>query len=374
MLPVKAAAWGLIAWLLFPAGNGQLATPVPEDTAPTIKVDVAVVNVLASVRDRRGGLVSNLDKGDFEIREDGKPQEIVYFTRETTLPLTLGLLVDSSVSQENLIYREQEAAAKFFQQVLTPKDAAFLISFDIGVDLLQDVTGSVEMLENALGAIEVRGTGPSGGIGGPLPQIATGGTHLYDAVYLGATDVLQREAGRKALILISDGQDQGSMMERDDAIEAAQRTYVIIYGILFVDRSFYGFGGGYSGEGTLKKMAEETGGRMFRANNDRELADAFQQISDELRSQYSIGYTPINAVRDGSYRKIDLRVRRGGERTRQTGRNRRHTPPDISRRHLIEQRGQHARPAGADRMPQSDRATVDVHPRSIQVQLADQRY
>jgi VWFA-related protein len=302
------------ALLLVPALSGQKTSREPVDITPTIKVDVAVVNVLASVRDRRGRLVSDLDKADFEMREDGKAQQIVYFARETTLPLTLGLLVDSSVSQENLISREQQAAAKFFRQVLTPKDAAFLISFDIGVDLLQDVTGSVPMLENSLDAIVVRGTGPSGGIGGPFPQNSTGGTHLYDAVYLGATDVLQREAGRKALIVISDGQDQGSRMERDDAIEAAQRTDVIIYGILFWDRSFYGFGGGYSGEGILKKMAEETGGRIFRADNDLALADAFQQISDELRSQYSIGYTPLNAARDGSYRKVDLRVRRGGLR------------------------------------------------------------
>ena len=308
------AALGLAVLLTAPVLRGQQSASAPPDATPTIKVDVAVVNVVASVRDRRGRLVSNLDQSDFEIREDGKPQEIVFFDRETTRPLTLGLLVDSSVSQENLIYKEQEAAAKFFRQVLNTQDAAFLISFDIGVDLLQDVTGSVDMLENALDAIVVRGTGPSGGIGGPLPQITTGGTHLHDAVYLGATDILQREAGRKALILITDGQDQGSMMKRDDAIKAAQRTDVIIYGILFVDRAFYGFGGGYSGEGNLKKMAEETGGRMFRADNDVELADAFQQISDELRSQYSIGYRPLNAARDGSYRRIDVRIRSGGLR------------------------------------------------------------
>ena len=314
MLPFKAAAWGLIAWLLFPAGNGQLAAPIPDEATPTIKVDVSVVNVLCSVRDRRGRLVSNLDKADFEIREEGKPQQIVYFARETTLPLTLGLLIDSSVSQENLIGKEQEAAGKFFRQVLTPADAAFLISFDLSVDLLQDVTGSVGMLENALGEIRVRGTGPSGPITGPFPGLPTGGTHLYDAVFLGSTDVLKNEAGRKAIILISDGQDQGSKLSRDAAIEAAQRTDVIIYGILFVDREFYGFGGGYSGEGTLKKMAEDTGGRMFRANSDRELADAFQQISDELRSQYSIGYSPTNTAHDGSYRRIDLRVRSGGLR------------------------------------------------------------
>jgi len=310
----KMVALTLAVLITAPALRGQQPAVSQPDAATTIKVDVAVVNVLASVRDRRGRLVANLDATDFEIREEGKPQDIVFFDRETTRPLTLGLLVDSSVSQENLIHKEQQAAARFFRQVLTPVDAAFLISFDIGVDLLQDVTGSADILENALDMIIVRGTGSSGGIGGPLPQISSGGTHLYDAVYLGATEVLKREAGRKALILITDGQDQGSKMERDDAIEAAQRTDVIIYGILFVDRGFYGFGGGYSGEGSLKKLAEETGGRMFRADNDRELGDAFQQISDELRSQYSIGYRPTNTARDGSYREIDVRVRRGGLR------------------------------------------------------------
>jgi VWFA-related protein len=308
------AALSLAVLVTAAAMRGQQTSTTQPDISPTIKVDVAVVNVLTSVRDRNGRLVSNLNQEDFEIREDGKPQEIVFFDRETTRPLTLGLLVDSSVSQQNLIYEEQQAAAKFFQQVITPVDAAFLISFDIGVDLLQDVTGSVDLLEDALESIVVRGAGSSRGIGGPLPQISTGGTHLYDAVFLGATDVLQREAGRKALILITDGQDQGSKMERDDAIEAAQRTDVIIYGILFVDRGFYGYGGGYSGEGNLKRMAEETGGRMFRADNDRQLADAFQQISDELRSQYSLGYRPLNAARDGSYRKIDVRIRQGGLR------------------------------------------------------------
>jgi len=142
----------------------------------------------------------------------------------------------------------------------------------------------------------------------------TGGTHLYDAVFLASDEVLKREAGRKAIILITDGQDQGSRMSRDEAIEAAQRTDVIVYGILFVDREFYGYGGGYAGDSTLKKMAEETGGRMFRAVNDRELDTAFGQISEELRSQYSIGYSPSNAARDASYRRIDLRVRGRGLR------------------------------------------------------------
>ena len=299
---------------------GQESAPAPDDSVqtdsgPTIKVDVSVVNVLASVRNGKGRQIANLKKDDFEVREDGKPQKIVYFASETTLPLTIGLLVDSSVSQGNLIDKEQRAAAQFFRQVLREKDMAFLISFDTSVDLLQDVTGSVGMLEKSLNAIEVHGArGPITPLpaGIPMPDLP-GGTHLYDAVYLGANDVLQNEAGRKAMILITDGQDQGSKLSLDRALEEAQRTDSIIYGILFVDRAFYGMGG-YEGEGVLNKLSQETGGRMFKADNDRELNDAFQQISDELRSQYSIGYSPTNSKHDGSYRKLDVRIRQGGLR------------------------------------------------------------
>ena len=149
---------------------------------------------------------------------------------------------------------------------------------------------------------------------GPFPT-SGGGTHLFDAVYLAAAEVLKKEVGRKAIILITDGQDQGSKLTRQDAIKAAQKVDTIIYGILFVDRAFYGYGGfGYSGESTLKNMAEETGGRVFQARNDKELNGAFAQISEELRNQYSLGYSPSNATRDGSYRRIDLKVHQGGYR------------------------------------------------------------
>jgi VWFA-related protein len=171
------------------------------------------------------------------------------------------------------------------------------------------------MLEKSLNVIEVHGArGSSAPMppGFPIPGLP-GGTHLYDAVYLGASDVLQNEAGRKAMILITDGQDEGSKLSLDRALEEAQRTDSIIYGILFVDRAFYGMGG-YGGEGVLNKLSQETGGRMFRADNDRELGDAFQQISDELRSQYSIGYSPTNDKHDGSYRRLDVRIRQGGLR------------------------------------------------------------
>ena len=301
---------GLLVVPLFPQRAQE-----QEEVGPTIRVDVSVVNVLCTVRDGKGRLIPNLEKSDFDIREDGKRQQIVYFSRETKLPLTLGLLVDSSVSQQRLIGEEQRAAAEFFEQVLTRQDAAFLISFDVTVDLLQNLTGSVDFLRQALGEIRVNSGGGAGSLGGPFPQVQTGGTHLYDAVYLAADDVLRKEVGRKALILITDGQDHGSKVKREHAIEMAQRTDAIIYGILFVDRSFYGFGGGgYTGESVLKEMAEETGGRVFNARNDKELAAAFDQISSELRSQYSLGYSPSNAARDGGYRRIEVRVPSKGYR------------------------------------------------------------
>jgi VWFA-related protein len=313
-LLAKFLAIALTGWLIAPRQQEQIVTPADEDPPAVIKVDVSVVNVLAAVRDNRGRLVSTLEKADFEIREEGKPQPIVYFAKETTQPLTLGLLVDSSGSQINLIEEERKAAGDFLRQIMTPRDAAFLISFDMSVDLLADVTANVGRLTDALGRIEADPPLPP--TPGPLPPIRiTGGTHLYDAVYLASMDVLQREAGRKAIILISDGQDQGSQVSRDRAIEAAQRTDVIIYGILFVDRAFYGYGNSrYDGDAVMRRMAEETGGRTFRATSEQELAMAFDQISEELRSQYSIGYEPVNQAKDGSYRRIDVRVRGRGLR------------------------------------------------------------
>ncbi len=304
-----ACAVVLVVAVLWAASNAR--SQQSESETPTIRVDVNVVNVLCSVRDRDGRLVADLDKSDFEIKEDGKPQSILYFARETQLPLTIGLLVDSSVSQQSLIAEEQSAADLFFRQVLTERDAAFLITFDSRVELLADVTGSAGRLRSALERIRVHGGAPIPQ--GPFPRIPTGGTHLYDAVFLASEDVLAREAGRKAIILISDGQDQGSRLSRDAAIETAQKTDAIIYGILFVDRRFYGFDSPrYSGESTMKRMAEQTGGRVFKASNENELSMAFRQISEELRSQYSLGYSPTNARRDGSFRKIDLRAKPRG--------------------------------------------------------------
>ena len=308
----KLLASALIALFAAFPGFAQQPSQAPETAEPTIKVEVSVVNVLCAVRDSKGRLTSNLEKQDFEIREDGKLQQIAYFSRETQLPLTLGLLVDSSVSQQRLIEDERQAAAAFFEQVLRKQDMAFLINFDVNVNLLQDVTGSVDFLRQALADIRVTGGGSSSG---PFPSARTGGTRLFDTVYLASQDVLGKEAGRKALILITDGQDHGSKISRERAVEAAQKTDSIVYGILFVDREFYGFGGaGYQGESVLKELAEETGGRVFRAQSGKELTAAFDQISEELRSQYSLGYTPTNTARDHSFRRIEVKVHGRGYR------------------------------------------------------------
>jgi VWFA-related protein len=280
----------------------------PDDLPPAISVDVDVVNVLAAVRDKKGGLISTLEKGDFTILEDGKPQQIKYFTRETDLPLTIGLLVDVSGSQRNLIDVERRAASSFFSNVLRKKDMAFLISFGEESELLQDFTASLRLLDEGLSRLRVS-SGVSGLHPGPVPTIGQPrGTVLYDAVYLAATDRLRGEVGRKAMVLITDGVDQGSRTSRASAIEAAQKADAVIYSIYYVDYSAYGHFGGGGGEGDLRKMSEETGGRVFRVDRKNTLDSIFRQIQEEMRSQYAIGYTPINDRKDGSYRQLEIKV------------------------------------------------------------------
>jgi VWFA-related protein len=225
----------------------------------------------------------------------------------------MGLLVDVSNSQGNLIEVERSAASSFFRSVLKQKDVAFLLSFGADAELLQDVTGSPRLLEDGLRRMKQNG-GFSGINSGPVPTMSQArGTVLYDAVYLAANDMLAKEAGRKAMILITDGEDQGSRENEKQAIEAALKADAIIYGILYVDRRFYagngiGMGIGYSGSSVLRHMAEETGGRMFEVRGRETLESIFQQIQDEMRTQYMIGYTPANSKKDGSYRRIDLRT------------------------------------------------------------------
>jgi len=261
------------------------------------------------VHDKRGALVGNLTKDDFSIFEDGKQQPIKYFTRETDLPLTIGLLVDVSRSQENLIGIERSAATQFFSQVLRKKDEAFLISFGEESELLQDYTASVRLLEEGLNQLRVS-SGVSGLHPGPVPTAGDPkGTVLYDAVYLAAREKLRGEVGRKAIVLITDGVDQGSRETRNQAIEEAQKSDAVIYSIYYVDPGAYGpFGGGGGGESELRRMSDETGGRVFKVDRKHPLEAAFQELQDEMRSQYAIGYTPNNDVKDGSYRKVDVRL------------------------------------------------------------------
>jgi len=283
--------------------------PAAEDL-PSIKVDVNLVNVLASVRDKKGTLIPNLEKNDFTILEDGKPQEIKYFTKESDLPLTIGLLIDVSRSQENLIGIEQNAAAQFFTQVLRKKDEAFLISFGEESELLQDYTSSPRLLQDGLRGLRV--SSGVGGLGpGPVPTAGgPRGTVLYDAVYLAATEKLRTEVGRKVIVVITDGVDEGSRLTINQAVEAAQKADAVVYSIDYQDARFYGpFGGfGGGGESALRKMSDETGGHVFKVDRKMTLDQVFKELQDEMRSQYSIAYTPTNDRKDGSYRKLDVKL------------------------------------------------------------------
>ena len=282
------------------------------DDLPSIKVDVDVVSVLASVRDKRGALVGNLEKNDFTVLEDGKPQTIKYFTRETDLPLTIGLLVDVSRSQENLIGIERSAASEFFAQVLRKKDEAFLISFGEESELLQDYTSSSKLLNAGLNQLRV--SSGVGGLGpGPVPTMGDPrGTVLYDAVYLAASDKLRTEVGRKVIVVITDGVDQGSRMTLNQALEAAQKADAVIYSIEYYDPALMevrlGIMGGGGGERFLHKLSDDTGGHVYKVDRSHPLDEVFKELQDEMRSQYAIGYTPPNDSKDGSYRKLEIKL------------------------------------------------------------------
>jgi VWFA-related protein len=253
---------------------------------------------------RNNALIGNLEKTDFHLFEEGKEQEIKYFTRETDLPLTIGLLVDVSGSMEGLIDTERRAASAFFSKVLRQQDLAFLISFGKDSELLQDSTSSPKLLEEGLR--ELRLNAPVGGLHpGPVPTInQQAGTVLFDAVYLAARERLRGEAGRKVIVVITDGVDTGSKISRSDAIAAAQKADAVIYSIYY--DSDPRFGGGSDGD--LKRMSEETGGRVFQISRKNSLDDIFRQIEEEMRTQYALAYAPTNSVKDGSYRKIEFKM------------------------------------------------------------------
>jgi VWFA-related protein len=295
------------------AQNTSAGATDQSEPTETLKVNVNVVQLFFNVKDKRGALIPNLTKNDFQIFENGKPETIKYFTPESNLPLTLGILIDSSGSQERVLGMEKEIGGAFLSQILTDKDLAFVLDFNVNANLLQDFTNSIHLLKIALNSAVIN-TGGGGGVipgmgGGPVPTGPQGprGTVLYDAIYLASHDELAQQVGRKAMIILTDGEDEGSQLKIQDAAEAAQKSDSIVYVLLCADRGFYGFGG-YTGEGEMKKLSQETGGRVIDVgNNADKLKAAFDQIANELRSQYNIGYTPTNTTKDGSFRKVEIR-------------------------------------------------------------------
>ncbi len=304
MRAILAGILVLMALIATAIAQQSKEAQIPTDSA-IIKVDVELVSVLFSVRDKRGGLIANLSQDDFEVLEDGKEQPIRAFTRETDLPLTIGLLVDVSRSQENLIEIERRAAAQFFKHVLRPKDMAFLISFGHEAELLQDYTNSAKLLTAALE--ELRVDAQVGGLHpGPVPTASRPrGTILFDSVYLAANEKLKREVGRKTIVLITDGVDQGSRIKLREAIDTAHKSDTIIYSIYYVDWRAYGAFA--PGDGDLRRMSEDTGGRVYRVERKYPLDVIFQELQQELRSQYSLAYSSTNPARDGGFRKIEIR-------------------------------------------------------------------
>ena len=310
---LRSSPWTLacclaIAPVVLLAFSSQDAQQAPGNQGPTLKVNVNVVNVYAVVRDHRR-LVPDLNQEDFELSEDNVLQQIKYFSKKTDTPLTLVLAIDTSPSQDRVLMAEQAAAKQFASQILRPKDAFAVLHFDVEVELLQDFTGSISYIDKAIDSTQINGGGAP--VAGTFPSTG-GATHLYDAVYLASHDMLRSEIGRKVIILLTDGEDQGSQLKLDEGLQAAQRADVIIYSILISDRGFYARAGiGYGGEGVLNKLSNETGGRVFRADNQRNTTDAFNEIANELRTQYLLGYTPANNKADGTFRHIKVRVVKG---------------------------------------------------------------
>jgi VWFA-related protein len=319
-LPVlSTAGWAQLAPSPDEAPVSNAPAPPEEESVATFKVNVNLVDVFFTVKGKDGSLVPHLTKDDCTITEDKVPQTPKSFVAETQQPITLGILLDTSGSQQRVLPLEQDVGSQFLARVLRQKDEAFLISFDVDVDLMQDFTNSARLLTRAMNKAEINTAGGNGAAGipgaggGTVPTIGDPkGTVLYDAVYLAANQKLSQESGRKAMILLTDGEDEGSSHKIGEAIAAAQRSNVIVYVILIADRGFYG-GFGYSGFSAMSKLTQETGGRLIDVgNNGKKLEAAFQQIEDELRTQYVASYTPSNTKLDGSFRKLGVECRGDG--------------------------------------------------------------
>jgi VWFA-related protein len=322
------AAQGLTAaFMLVPGARVQA------QQAAKITVETNMVTVFASVRDKHGQIISNLTKDDFALDEDGRPQSISYFARENDLPLTVGLLVDTSMSQRHVLGQERSASESFVDHTLREdkKDQAFLIHFDHEVELLQDLTTSRKKLESGLGLLETPEQEDTSTSGGGGHHRGGGGTLLYDAVFLASDDLMKKQQGRKAVIILSDGVDHGSKETLSSAIESAQRANTVVYSILFKDDEGYGGHGGYGsggygghgggggggrrypqqedrpdGKKILERISKETGGKMFEVTKKQTVDQIYAQIEEELRDQYILGYVPDKSPNGAEYHKIHL--------------------------------------------------------------------
>ena len=339
-----------------------------QETAATIAVDVKVVTLPVTVREKHGKIVRDLTKDDFTLQEDGRPQTIHYFSKEANLPLTLGLLVDTSRSQTNVLDAERNASRGFLDQMLVQeKDKAFLIHFDREVELLQDLTSSREKLQAALELLKTpsdrdRSNDPndSGDSRSGSGSHHGGGTQLYDAVFLASNELMKKQQGRKALVVLSDGVDRGSKTSLESAIESAQRADTVVYSIYFADShredrnegqrrgggmgrggggwpggggGWPGGGGGWPGGGgggrggpgggqrhpeeprtdgkkILERISRETGGRFFEVSKKESVGEIYTSIVEELRTQYSMGYTPDKDSAASGYHHVTLAVKR----------------------------------------------------------------
>jgi VWFA-related protein len=291
--------------------NQQQETPpapaeLPQSQNP-IGITTSVVNVFATVRDKHNAIVGDLTQDDFKVYEDGVQQKVAYFYKEINMPISLAIMMDTSGSMYYMLNAEKDAGSRFVREVMHHKDEAIVMTFDTDVNLLADFTEDPDVLARAIhrAQINVDATGV-GGTGGTIPQRGGGGTNLYDAIYLAVHDELGPEAGRKAVIIMSDCEDNGSKMSERDAIEAVQRGDAVAHVILISDpRATEGYGGGVA-----QSLSQETGGRVISVHNENSLEKAFDVISEELRSQYQLGYYPTNQARDGTFRKIKVEVTR----------------------------------------------------------------
>jgi len=355
MSPTKSICrcFAIVLGLFFCAAIAFPQTAAPDAAKPTapattLSVNVKVVTLPVSVRDKKGQIVANLTKDDFTLLEDNRPQTIKYFNLDTNLPLTLGLLVDTSMSMRNAFDQEKTASKTFLNQMLTkPEDKAFLIHFDREVELLQDLTPSKDKLSAALedlGPTQQQYQTTSDSDPGQQ-RMRHGGTQLYDAIYLASDELMKKQQGRKAIVVLSDGQDRGSKETLNSAIESAQRANTVVYTIYFQGEQQHDYenhgggygrphigmgGGGYPGGGypggypggrggqrpsqephvdgkkIMIQIAEETGGRMYEAKKKENFDQIYASIAEELRSQYMLGYTPDKSSADDSYHKITL--------------------------------------------------------------------